>query len=95
MTQFSDFSSVSLSQSLSSLFVFTWHAGVCCFVWFATPQPHSSLDNEGKQYLRWEGEGHYSVWNIHALLVSHPCSAMQTLMSQQKQLLYDFWGRSY
>lgn len=65
MTQSSDFSSVSSSQS--SLFVFTWHAGICCCVCFATPQPHSSLDNEGKRYLWWEGEGHYRVWNIHTL----------------------------
>lgn len=33
-------------------------------VLFVTPQPQSSLDNEGEQYL-WQ-EGHNSVWNTHA-----------------------------
>lgn len=57
--------SVLLSQSLSPHFVFIWHAEICCCVWFVTPHPQYSLDNEGKQYLWWEGEGH-SVWNTHA-----------------------------
>lgn len=42
-------------------------------VWFVTPQPQSSVDNEGEEYLWWEGGGHSSVWKTHAWLVGQPC----------------------
>jgi len=83
------------SVLLSPRFVFPWHAVICvCCVWFVTPQPQSSLDNERAQHLLWEGEGQEKC--LEYIRMSHDRSmtdrsaVLSRLTSQQKQWLYVF-----